>query len=362
MADAPKKSWSLDEVRAREALGLIGGPPHWDEVNVAHIDTGVAPHPTLGDWVAVDQGVNYMEPGTPPIDPLKRDAPFAGHGTRTMSVLTGMDGGNFVGVAPRLPVVPYRVTDSVVLNTKYIRRNVGAAIRHAVDVTLCEVISISLGFPVMSIFNNVLGAAVDHAYERGIIVVAAGGQVIDTVCYPGKFFRAIGVGGYTGTPGRRGIYKDYADDKDMKAFIDVWAPADPVWRANTVRRDDGAITTETGWGDGTSFATPHVAAAAAMWLLHRGDAIAEAYDEPWMRVEAFRWLLRRTAVDLTARGFDGFARVRPPKPQEKLPRKGDTAASHMCLAGGLDIPALLQAPLPPKDVLTEMPPARRQWA
>lgn len=52
-----------------------------------------------------------------------------------------------------------------------------------------------IGFPQMSLFGRRhLGEAVDHGYERGIILAGAGGQVIDRVTYPGKFSRTIGVG------------------------------------------------------------------------------------------------------------------------------------------------------------------------
>ena len=40
-----------------------------------------------------------------------------------------------------------------------------------------------------------MGLVVDEAYEAGVIVVAAGGQFIDSLCYPAKFNRTIGVGG-----------------------------------------------------------------------------------------------------------------------------------------------------------------------
>ena len=37
--------------------------------------------------------------------------------------------------------------------------------------------------------------AFDCAYMAGVIVCAAGGQYTDTVTYPGRYFRTIGVGG-----------------------------------------------------------------------------------------------------------------------------------------------------------------------
>ena len=161
-----------------------------------------------------------------------------------------------------------------------------------------------------------LGRAVDKAYDNGIIVVAAGGQVIDVVTYPGKFFRTIGVGGVTP---KREVWFEY--NRAMLEFIDVWAPADPILRANTVLMN-GQEQYELGNGDGTSYATVHVAGAAAMWLVYREDQIERKYSKPWMRVEAFRKLLKKTHQDV-----EGDYRPAP-----------DT--------GILDIKALLDANLP----------------
>jgi len=39
--------------------------------------------------------------------------------------------------------------------------------------------------------------AIDFAYERGVIVCAAAGNVISEVIYPGRFNRVVTVGGLT---------------------------------------------------------------------------------------------------------------------------------------------------------------------
>jgi hypothetical protein len=101
----PDKDWSLAQVKAREAryaLAAKNGGDLWRDVNVAHLDTGMRPHPVFGAWVDPSAGVNFMEPGQPPIDPLN-SATFGGHGTRTLSVLTGALPGQFQGVAAQLP-------------------------------------------------------------------------------------------------------------------------------------------------------------------------------------------------------------------------------------------------------------------
>ena len=59
-------------------------------------------------------------------------------------------------------------------------------------------------------------------------MVAAGGQFVDSVCYPAKFNRTIGVGGVTY---ERRIWFDYRAGRDE---IDVWAPAQDVLREDSL--------------------------------------------------------------------------------------------------------------------------------
>lgn len=355
IAALPPKDWSLDRTGARAAERLLRarfGADLWGDINVGHIDTGITRHQIFGDWVMIDRGLNFMEAGLPPIDPLN-SVTFGGHGTRTLSILTG-SANDFKGVAPGLPAVPYRVCDDVVLGTKEELNNVARAIRHAVEVNLCEVITISLGYPLVnSIWHNALGEALDFAYERGVIVVAAGGQFIDRPCYPGKFFRAICVGGYRMANYIR-IYQDYAAGA-MRAWVDIWGPAKPIWRMSVAKDAAGQLSWSPGFGDGTSFATPHVSAAAAMWLsYHRGDLLA-AYDEPWQRVEAFRRLLNSSAESLhTYPDFAGMVRTGNPAP------KGDTQAKPLGQGGGLKIDELLRSALPDRARLRKAPEARNQ--
>jgi hypothetical protein len=84
-------------------------------------------------------------------------------------------------------------------------------------------------------------------------------------------------------------------------------------------------------GRGHSYATVHVATAAAMWLLLPKDDIARAYGEAWQHVEAFRRLLRTTA-----RPIDGT-----PPPNR---------------TGVLDIEQLLLAALPAPRRLSKRAP------
>jgi hypothetical protein len=92
-----------------------------------------------------------------------------------------------------------------------------------------------------------------------------------------------------------------------------------------------------GKGAGTSYATVHVAAAAAMWLLLRQDDIERTYGEAWQRVEAFRRLLRTTAGSINGK-----------QPTNRT--------------GVLDIEQLLLAALPAATSLRKAPLDKDKWA
>lgn len=325
---AATSDWNLKMVLAREALGLLPKTAHgtvdWGDIKVGHLDTGYTEHPIFGDWpgggrwLRPESGRNLLESGALPLDPLNYEG-NPGHGTSTCSLLCGDarhgDPGaeTVVGVAPQLPVVPFRVVNSVVLIRERHRAAVAEGIALAVAAG-CQVISISLGVPFFArSMTGGMGKAVDRAYEKGVIICAAGGQVIDRVTYPGKYNRTIGCGGLTW---QRRVWWPYSEGAET---IDVWAPAEGVLVADRfvapgvqpldpVEGDDpgsfassiGSSSASSSSGlagkirksDGTSYATAHVAAAAAMWLRLRGPEVAATYDEPWQRVEAFRALLK----------------------------------------------------------------------
>lgn len=325
-------SWNVAMVRAPEAWDLLGGVAArpWQTIRVGHIDTGYTLHPVLGfengvsPFDRVQDGINYREGGLP-LDPLDYVGQ-PGHGTRTSSVLCGNAPQTLLGVAPGVTVVPYRITDCVVIDTIVTHTRFAEAIRHAVVHAACDVLSVSLGDPCFP--PRAVGEAVDAAYEAGVILVAAAGNLTSEVTFPGRYSRAITAGGVTAerkpwTGASRG------------ARVDICAPAENVVRANT-RRVNGAMLFELldKEGDGTSYATVHVAGAAALWLAHHGAALRPLRGT-WQLVESFRACLRAGAVT----------------PPMAWPSSGWGA-------GILDIVRLLQAPLPDPASLRQAAPAR----
>ena len=319
----------LDKVLAQMPR-RVDGKIAWGNIRVAQCDTGYTRHPALGfpatasgesPWVKRDLGRDFFDGKTDPKDPLiKTPWQPPGHGTRTASALTG-DDAEISGLAPRLPIVPYRVNDDSLIGTQSVRA-IGRAIRHAIDENRCQIVTISLGFPVVS--EGEMGAAIDYAYENGVIVVAACGQMTNKVSYPAKHRRSIGVAGVWKRSSDYKIYYPY----ENYARVDIFAPAKPIWRADVDCDDNGNFRGFTyGEGDGTSYAVPHVTATAAMWLVLRGPEITAKYGSTWKRVEAFRKLLRLTQrvllfqapPDCVARALDADALVR-----RALPNISDT--------------------------------------
>ena len=328
MASLP---WNIPYVKADLAWPMLpqktGGGIDWGPVCVAHLDTGYTKHEAFGPWgpkdandiIRAKDGRDYYT--TTPSkknarDPLTKGALlFPGHGTRSGSALAGHDPAEpFTGVAPGLPLIPLRVAAGSLITTR-VNKAIGKAIEHVVRTKKAKIISISLGFPIL--FDSAMGAAIDKAYKAGILVIAAAGQQIDQVSYPGKHKRTICVAGISKAGKRYFNYYPY----ERYNRIDAWAPAKPIARGNYLPND------RYGTGDGTTYATLHVTAAAAMWLRHHGAAIDQRYSKPWQRVEAFRAALKQS--------------------QRPLPFKSPPT-NH---AGKLDIFNLLSKPLPDPKTL-----------
>ncbi len=328
-AVAPQQ-WNLECVNAHAAWNIMGGFDgfDWGSIRIGHLDTGYTQHPVFGPWnqglspsLLPQEGMNFFDQSPGPGDPLPNHG-TPGHGTRTSSILTGRADGTLLGIAPRVPVVPYRVTDFVVIDTLGWQNRMGEAINHAVLSTGCSVLSISLGDPCYA--PSEMGRAIDQAYERGVIVVAAAGNYTSEGTYPGRYSRVISAGGIT-------VGDQPWNGSSRGSWVTLSAPADQIWRADSVRQADGSTRYIYGGdGDGTSYATVHISAAAVMWRAHHGHALDNLYAaRPWQYVEAFRKLV--TATARVPNGWNG----------------------KQFGAGVLDIAALLKADLPAPDKLVK---------
>jgi subtilase family protein len=271
--------------KAREAVEFTD-----PRTRIAHIDTGYyRSHETVPEFVRRDLERNFVrgdaDPGSAE-DPDNRLLVLdnSGHGTGTISILAGgkvpAESGVHMGGAPGAEVVPLRVADSVVLlRTSALAR----ALDYAVE-QLCDVVTMSMG----GLPSNAWGEAVDRAYEAGICICAAAGNHVGnapphTLVYPARYDRVIAVCGVMAnhTPYARltgtALQGSFGPESAMKAAIAAYTPNIP-WAvfgcSSIVRRN----------GEGTSSATPQVAAAAALWL----EKYKNELPRDWRRVEAVR--------------------------------------------------------------------------
>jgi subtilisin family serine protease len=197
---------------------------------IGHIDTGISQHPALGfdadgnapENLLMAEGHDFLDPASPPFSPLREQegmlkclrngnstgdclTDYPDHGTKTLSVMLS-DNDNLIGVAPGVQVIPVRIADGPIFQNNAQRDNMGPAIRHLLGLTpVPRVISISMGNPghagvwqplfsafgADAGFNKETRRAFDAAYQAGVIVVCAAGQVIDRVIYPARTACAI---------------------------------------------------------------------------------------------------------------------------------------------------------------------------
>lgn len=264
---------------------------------IAHIDTGYSSrHVSRPVHIAGHLERNFTDAGSPtdseePLDNRKRlILDNSGHGTGTLSLLAGSDipsdGGFVLGGAPDAEIVPIRVADTVVhLRTSSLARG----ILHAIDAR-CDVVSMSMG----GLPTRAWAEAVDAAYEAGVCICAAAGNHVGFtpprhLVYPARYPRVIGVAGimadgrpYADLDGFV-IEGSFGPRSAMEAAMAAYTPNVPWAKFGC----DDVVDLD---GQGTSSATPQVAAAAALWLekfkpLQRG----------WQRVEAVRHALFSTA-------------------------------------------------------------------
>ena len=263
---------------------------------IAHLDTGYFPsHETTPVHLAASLQRNYVGKDGNPTDagdPDNRRLIFdnSGHGTGTLGILAGgavaAHGGTVLGGAPGAEIVPIRVADSVVLlRTSALAR----ALRYAADIG-CAVATLSMG----GVPTRAWGEAVDAAYDAGLCLCAAAGNHVAALpprrlVYPARYDRVIAVCGVMANGKayadlkRTALEGSFGPKSAMRSALAAYTPNIPWARygcPDVIRLN----------GEGTSSATPQVAAAAALWLEHFKGVL----PQDWRRVEAVRHALFST--------------------------------------------------------------------
>ncbi|AJD92172.1 hypothetical protein JMA_28550 [Jeotgalibacillus malaysiensis] len=208
---------------------------------VAVLDTGV--DHTLADLrenVLVAKGFNMIDENTNAID-------NHGHGTHVAGVIAAdnNNGYSMAGINQSVKIMPVKVLNDEGRGTN---EQVARGIKYAVD-NGAHVINMSLG---SSEASKVIEDALIYAKEKGVTVVAASGNDGEALLsYPGSSHYTISVGATDS-------YDQVSDYSNYGVGLDVVAPGTQI--PSLV--PDGNVT----YFNGTSMATPHVAAIAAYLL------------------------------------------------------------------------------------------------
>lgn len=230
-----------------------GGGDYWGQAAVDLLNLDGAHTLSTGAGVSqaiLDGGVNYSHPElsgsvTSGYDYIDQDAdafdelggPNSGHGTFVAGVVQL--------VAPDADIRAYRVTDLEGESNGYV---VAEAILQAVN-DGCRVINLSM---VMMDEHDALAQAVEYAKANDVItVVAAGNLNGDSACYPASDTNTLAVAAIDS----QSVLADFSNYGD---HIDVCAPGVEIYAPY---QGNGYA-----WWGGTSFASPFVAAQAALLI------------------------------------------------------------------------------------------------
>lgn len=284
--------WHLTMCGVQTAWAAVGGPDHiaWGSVRGGQIDTGYTEHPVFGfpanPWIDVAAARTFIADPPPGAGHDDLNGGNGGHGTKSGSLLSGLDStAPYTGVAPRLPLVPARINDCVIIDRR--AREFEDAVRYLVDEADVKLINVSMATFLSLAAPRPIRRAVDHCYDRGVILVGAAGNVPapEWPAFPAALPRAFAVAGVT-------CDAQCWSGSSYGSWVDFSAPAKDIPTAATAK--------STGYGyagasTGTTFAAAMTSGAAALWLLAHATEIQRRYRQPWQRVEAFREMARERA-------------------------------------------------------------------
>ncbi|MEV6343845.1 S8 family peptidase [Actinoplanes sp. NPDC051851] len=272
------QQWDFSTLHVADAWKVSTGA----DVTVAVIDTGVdATHPDLEGQVLT--GYDEID------DVAGGNTDPNGHGTHvagTIAALTG-NGTGVSAIAPGVEILPVRVLDATGGgDTSATAAGVIWAADHGADV-----INMSIGGTEQ---DTTLDNAITYARSKGVVVVAAAGNERaegSPTEYPGASPGVIAVAATDWSD----TVASYSNQGD---YVDVAAPGSGIISTYPPALGKGSYVTM----NGTSMATPHVAAVAAL---------LKAYD-PDLTPDEVETALESSAVDLGTAGRDddyGYGRI-----------------------------------------------------
>jgi subtilisin family serine protease len=267
-------------------------------VTVADVDTGVmANHPDLSGQVLDGHFFLHDNGGGNSFDGDGGTTDPSGHGTHVSGTIAALsnNGTGVSGAAPHAKILPVQVLCG---DGNGFSSDVASGIVWAVDHG-AKVVNLSLGGPADA---SELSAA-QYADQNNVVVVAAGGNdgTNGPASYPAAYStqqgNVIAVAATTNTNG----HPPYGTSGINAGYLDISAPG------GLASNNDASVSVLSTWNDGgyraiagTSMATPHVSAAAALLI-----AAANCTDSQ------VKTRLKATAIPLGAANTFGAGLVEP---------------------------------------------------
>ncbi len=239
-------------------------------VRVAVIDSGINKGHEDFKGASIAKGSNMLDGSSDVTDDT-------GHGTFVAGVLAAQCNNELgiAGLCDDVTIVPIKCFSGRETDLSYIV----SAIYEAVDIYDCDIINLSLG---SGSNTTSLRQAVDYAVGKGVIIISAVGNNGTTKYqYPAAYGNVIGVGSVGRTDGVSGF-----SQRNDSVF--VTAPGEDVCGLGN---DSSSAYVK---GEGTSYSTPHVTAAAVIMKQFAPNSDYEDLAE----------LLKQTSKDLGKTGFD----------------------------------------------------------
>ena len=294
--------WAWEKIKAPAAWGFSSG----EGILIAIVDSGTdLDHPDLASKVRTDIDWDYVN------DDGVADDDY-GHGTHVSgSAAAATDNGvGIAGLGWEATILPLKILND---EGNGYDDDLAQAIRDAADKG-AHVINMSLGAD--SPCPETVQQAVDYAYARGVVLVAAAGNSLgNTEIFPANCEHVLGVAA-TQINDAIAYYSNYGN------HVSVAAPGSEIYSTGWVNDSRSFCTSGYCYKWGTSMATPHVAGLAALLLArypsYTPDQIASAILD--------------NAEDLGATGWDehyGCGRINA---SEAL-SVGAHGSSPLCLQG-----------------------------
>ncbi len=293
----PEVAWHLgDDFSQLQAAREEVGEFHDPRTMIAHIDTGYdRSHEACPAHVRHDLERNFVDGDDNPKSAQDKDfsgiLDNSGHGTGTIGILAAgalsQFGNLILGGAPEADIVPLRIANRVIL---FYTSVLAQALRYALQIR-ADVVTLSMGGLPSAAWNEVI----NDAYEAGLCIVAAAGNnyaglPTRHVVYPARYRRTIAACGAMGNYqpyyglAPSVLQGNFGPQHIMVSALAAYTPNIPWPKFGCPHIVDLD-------GQGTSAATPQIAAAVALWY----ERYKSVLPRDWRRVEAVRHALFTSA-------------------------------------------------------------------